>query len=303
MGRTRKKGQNITGWLVLDKPLGMTSTQSLGKVRWLLDAKKAGHAGTLDPLASGVLPLAFGEATKTIAFMMDARKTYEFTVRWGLETSTLDTQGEEVARSPVRPSAEEITRVLPDFMGEIMQMPPIYSALKVDGRRAYDLARAGEDVVLKARPVRIDDLRLLNCPSKDEACFEVRCGKGTYVRSLARDLAFALGTKGHVSALRRTGVGPFTLDEAITLPALEGAVARDAASALLQPLARACAHLPTLDVDAAQAADLHHGRAIALGPRQALADQALVYAQANGNPIAIGTIKDGRFQPKRVFNL
>ncbi len=304
MGRSRKKGKNITGWLVLDKSLGMSSTQALGKARWLLDAKKAGHAGTLDPLASGVLPLAFGEATKTINFMMDARKTYEFTVEWGAATTTLDTEGEVIARSDVRPGRDDILAVLSRFIGDIEQMPPKFSAIKVEGKRAYDLARAGEDVVLKSRTVRVDALNLVDIPDLDHASFEVHCGKGTYVRSLARDLAAALGTEGHVVRLRRTRVGPFDAEQAISLETLEDMVAKDSAVAELAPLASALGDIPALIVTVEQAQDLRHGRAIALHRQGLETTEAaqMVYAHCDDEPIAIGMVEGTHFKPVRVFN-
>jgi tRNA pseudouridine55 synthase len=304
MGRVRKKGQNITGWLVLDKPLGLTSTQALGKVRWLLDAKKAGHAGTLDPLASGVLPLAFGEATKTINFMMDARKTYEFTVQWGIATATLDAEGEVIARSDVRPSRTEIEAVLPRFIGDIEQMPPKFSAIKIDGKRAYDLARAGAEVVLKSRPVRIDALTLNNAPDADHAAFTVHCGKGTYVRSLARDLADALGTVGHVVHLRRTRVGPFCTEQALSIDELEALVKTGEALGALQPLSAALTDIAHFEVCEEQAADIRLGRTISLDAAsiETLEEGAQVYAHCADQPVAIGHVEAGIFKVIRGFN-
>ncbi len=205
----RKKGQPINGWLILDKPLGLTSTQALARVKRLFDAQKAGHAGTLDPLATGVLPIAFGEATKTVSFAVDGEKSYAFAVRWGAETTTDDAEGEVTQRSDKRPGEGEILALLPQFTGEIMQVPPQFSAVKIDGDRAYDLARDGEQVVLHARPVQIAALRLIDMPNADTAVFEADCGKGTYVRAIARDMGRALGCYGHVIELRRTRVGPF----------------------------------------------------------------------------------------------
>ncbi len=228
MGR-RKKGDDVHGWVVLDKPLDMTSTQAVSVVRRLFNARKAGHAGTLDPLASGVLPIALGEATKTVPFAQEAGKTYRFTLRWGQSTTTQDAEGEVIAQSDVRPSPEAVRAALDAFVGDIEQIPPQFSAIKVDGERAYDLARAGETVELKARPVRIDGLALLDAPSSDLCVIEMRCGKGAYVRALARDLASALGAEGHVAALRRMQVGPFIAGEAVTLDALKDLVHRSAA--------------------------------------------------------------------------
>jgi tRNA pseudouridine55 synthase len=210
----------VHGWVALDKPYGLTSTQALARVRHLFNAEKAGHGGTLDPLATGLLPIALGEATKTVPFAMDGRKVYRFTVRWGEERSTGDLEGEVTASSVTRPSRAEIEAVLLRFVGEIMQVPPAYSAIKVDGARAYDLARAGEAVELAARPVHIEALRLLETPDADHASFEVACGKGTYIRSLAQDMGRALGALGHVAALRRIAVGPFREAHMISLEKL-----------------------------------------------------------------------------------
>jgi tRNA pseudouridine55 synthase len=302
MGRTRKKGQNITGWLVLDKPLGQSSTQALGKARYLLDAKKAGHAGTLDPLASGVLPLAFGEATKTIPFMVDAQKTYTFTIAWGASTTTLDAEGEVTERSDVRPTQAEIMATLPGFIGQIEQIPPAFSAIKVDGKRAYALARAGEEVALAARTIRIDALVLQGLPDADHACFEVQCGKGTYVRSLMRDLAAALGAKGHISALRRTQVGAFDESASLSIETLAGMNADERMQALL-PLDAALSHLPAIDVSLEQAQDLRHGRAITPSNLPNGPAQSNLYAHQSETPVAIGMLEDGFFKPGRVFNL
>src|ERR1700674_70194 len=208
----RKKGKAIHGWLVLDKPAGMTSTQAVGAVRRLFGARKAGHGGTLDPLASGVLPIALGEATKTVPFVMDGRKEYRFTLRFGEARATEDAEGEVIATSDLRPTDEAIRSALPAFVGDIEQVPPAFSALKIEGKRAYDLARAGEPVDLKPRRVLIERLALLGRPDTDHADFVVSCGKGTYIRSLGRDLELSLGTVGHLSALRRTAVGPLRED-------------------------------------------------------------------------------------------
>ncbi|PCJ34816.1 MAG: tRNA pseudouridine(55) synthase TruB [Alphaproteobacteria bacterium] len=216
----KRKGIKLDGWLAIDKPLGMGSTQVVGKCRWLTKAQKVGHGGTLDPLATGILPIAFGEATKTIPFIMDARKTYEFTVTFGEARTTDDGEGDVTGTSDMRPAEKDIHAALPEFMGKITQVPPIYSALKVDGRRAYDLARAGIEVAMKPREVDVYSLELLSYDGQ-QASLRVSCGKGTYVRSLARDLAVRLGTVGFVSELRRTRVGPFGLNESISLEKLE----------------------------------------------------------------------------------
>ena len=236
----RKKGKAVNGWLILDKPVGMTSTQAVGAVRRLFDARKAGHAGTLDPLATGLLPIALGEATKTVPYAVDGTKHYRFVVRWGATTDTDDAEGRITETSELRPSREAIEGLLPQFMGEIMQTPPIYSAIKVAGARAYDLAREGEAVKLEARPVQIELLELIEVPDRDTAIFRARCGKGTYVRALARDMGVALGCLGHLIGLRRTRVAAFEEAQAITLDALEKAAhegGEDGVHRLLLPVA------------------------------------------------------------------
>ena len=220
MGRKRK-GEAISGWVNLDKPYGLGSTQAVGKVRWLFKAQKAGHAGTLDPLATGILPIALGEATKTVSFLMDADKTYRFTLEWGRSTASFDAEGATTATSDVRPDRAAVEAALPAFIGEISQVPPAFSAIKIDGERAYDLARAGAEVVIEARIVTVHDARVIAQPDADHIEIEVDCGKGTYIRAIARDLAARLGACGHVSALRRTRVGPFTETTAVTLEYLE----------------------------------------------------------------------------------
>jgi tRNA pseudouridine55 synthase len=246
------KGSPIHGWVFLDKPLGLGSTQAVSMVRRAFNAQKAGHAGTLDPLATGLLAIALGEATKTVPYMMGADKTYTFTVSWGVTTSTgdADERGEVIATSDVRPSRADIESVLARFMGEIEQVPPAFSAIKVEGQRAYDLARAGQDVEIKSRKVRIESLRLVACPDEDHATFEVTCSKGTYVRSLGQDIARALGTEGHLSMLRRTASGGIDVSAAITPDALEGQVDERprivAPSAGCSPLT----HMPRIDLTA-----------------------------------------------------
>ena len=217
MTEQKKQRDAVHGWLILDKPMGLTSTQALGKVRRILNGNKAGHGGTLDPLATGILPLAFGEATKIVPFVMDHDKEYEFTVHWGEQRATDDAEGEVIATSPNRPTEQDIRKALPRFIGTISQTPPAYSAIKIDGERAYDLARAGNAPQMVAREVTIHNLELLGMNGADEALFRVHCGKGTYVRSLGRDLSLFLSTYGYISALRRTRVGPFTLKESISL--------------------------------------------------------------------------------------
>ena len=309
MGR-RKSGEAISGWICLDKTYDLTSTQAVGRVRRIFNAQKAGHAGTLDPLATGILPIALGEATKTVPFMMDADKTYRFTIEWGRTTATLDREGETLAESDVRPATAAIEAALPAFVGEIQQVPPAYSAIKVDGERAYDLARAGEEVVLKARPVVIHSARLVGQPDPDHAEFEIACGKGTYVRALVRDLALALGACGHVSALRRTRVGPFSEDRAITLEMLEDFRHKPAFLEALLPVETALDDIPELAVTAEDAFRLKQGRPIVLVPRQVEtlkarlpAGSRTVSAMADGVVVALCEMRMGRLEPTRVFHL
>jgi len=300
----RKKGRAIHGWLVLDKPAGMTSTQAVGAVRRLFDARKAGHAGTLDPLATGVLPIALGEATKTVPYAVDGAKHYRFTVRWGIATNTDDAEGNVIATSEVRPSRAAIETLLPRFTGEILQVPPVFSAIKIDGNRAYDLARSGEVVELEARRVAIDWLTLLDMPDRATAVFEARCGKGTYVRALARDMGAALGCHGHLIALRRTRVAPFDEAEAVSLADLEAAATQgDAAlKPLLRPIAAALQDLAELTVSPNDAARLLRGQAVLIRGRDAAMDTGPTYATCRGQLIAVGRIEKGELHPLRVFN-
>jgi tRNA pseudouridine55 synthase len=301
----RKKGKAIHGWVVLDKPVGMTSTQAVGAVRRLYDARKAGHAGTLDPLATGVLPIALGEATKTVPYAVDGTKHYRFTVRWGEATDTDDAEGEIVATSDVRPAREAIEALLPRFTGEIMQTPPIYSAIKVDGARAYDLAREGETVELESRPVHIETLVLLDVPTADAAVLEARCGKGTYVRALARDMGRSLGCLGHTTALRRTVVSPFDEGQAVTLEALEAAAREGGEEALLRlllPIEAALQDLAELSVGQNDAARLLRGQTVLIRGRDAPTSTGPTYATCKGHLIAVGRIEKGELHPIRVFN-
>ena len=313
----RKKGTPVHGWLILDKPLEMTSTTAVAIIKRLFDAQKAGHAGTLDPLATGILPIALGEATKTVSFAVDGEKSYRFTVRWGAETTTDDTEGAVVARSDRRPTVEEIDALLPRFTGDIMQTPPQYSAIKVDGNRAYDLARDGETVALEPRPVQIDRLEAIAHPDHETTVFEADCGKGTYVRALARDMGRALGCHGHVIELRRTRVGPFSEDDAVTLTEVEAERRPErqtpdgeevplppaSGSALLLPVEAALADIVEINVSTADAATLARGQAILIRGRDApvLAGQA--YAICKGRIVAIGELTKGTLQPTRVFNM
>jgi tRNA pseudouridine55 synthase len=301
----RKKGRAVHGWLVLDKPAGMTSTQSVGAVRRLYDARKAGHAGTLDPLATGVLPIAFGEATKTMPYAVDGTKHYRFTVRWGAATNTDDAEGETVATSGLRPAREAIEALLPSFTGEILQTPPAFSAIKVDGARAYDLAREGEVVELESRPVRIERLTLIEAPDADTATFEARCGKGTYVRALARDMGKVMGCLGHLIALRRTRVSPFEEEQAVSLASLQAAAeegGEDALMRLLLPIEAALQDLAELSVGQNDAARLLRGQSVLIRGRDAPSGGGATYATCKGNLIAVGRIEKGELHPVRVFN-
>lgn len=309
MGR-RKKGKPVTGWLVVDKPEGISSNAVVGKARWAFEAQKVGHAGTLDPMATGVLPLAFGEATKTLPFLVDAAKSYRFTITWGASTDTLDAEGVVTATSDVRPTGSEVEAMLPNFLGAIDQMPPAYSALKVDGKRAYDLARAGEKVALKARPVRIDAL-VLEAVDAGSATLRVDCGKGTYVRALARDIAAALGAEGHVSLLRRLKVGKFTEKGAISFDILDSFRHKDGADAALIPIATALDDIPAVAVSEGEAQKLQQGQPLAepldvsdltlatapTGPLLATLDGVAVALVETGDTLG----KTG-FRPVRVFN-
>ena len=316
----RRRGQPVHGWINLDKPVGIGSTRAVGLVRRAFDARKAGHAGTLDPLASGVLPIALGEATKTVPFVVDGRKTYRFTVRWGEARDTDDSDGTVVETCDRRPGESEIRRILPSFLGEIAQTPPQFSAVKVRGERAYRLARSGAAVDLAARPVVIDRLALVDIVDADHAVFEMDCRKGAYVRSLARDMAVALSTVGHVSGLRRTRNGPFRDCDAIPLEKLAqprhmgaqdggaGSPAIDCA-ALLQPVAKALDDIPALDVTESEAARIRDGQPVPVlrtGNRRridGLPDNAALCALLNGEAIALMRLNGRSAQPVRVFNL
>lgn len=309
MGR-RKKGEIVNGWVCLDKPFGMGSTEAVSKVRRLFDAQKAGHAGTLDPLASGILPIALGEATKTVPFMMEAQKVYRFTINWGISTDSLDREGEITGRSDVRPDVGAVRAALPAFVGEIDQIPPQFSAIKVDGQRAYDLAREGTDFELASRRVMIREAAVSDAPDADHVELTIRTGKGVYVRSLARDLAAVLGAEGHVSALRRERVGPFSTENAVSLDFLTDLVHRDAASEGLLPVATALDDIPELAVTDQDAFSLRQGRPIVLLPRQVetlkgrLRDGSRTVSAFQGQTlVALGQLRAGRLEPDRVFNL
>jgi len=306
--KPKRDKRDVHGWLVLDKPIGMTSTHAVARIKRLFSAKRAGHAGTLDPLATGCLPIALGEATKTVPFVMDGRKTYRFTVCWGEERDTDDAEGRVTATSDKRPDAAAIRALLPQFTGTISQVPPRFSAIKVEGERAYDIARDGHDVELQARPVEIHALTLVDQPDADHAVFEAECGKGTYVRALARDMGRVLGCCGHVSALRRTRVGPFTENTMISLEQLEALCHRaglgEASFAdALMPVATALDDIPALAVSRADAARLQRGQAVVLRGRDAPVVTGIVHVTVSGQLVALAETSRGELIPKRVFNL
>jgi tRNA pseudouridine55 synthase len=306
----RRKGEAVSGWVCLDKPLDITSTQAVSRVRRAFNAQKAGHAGTLDPLATGVLPIALGEATKTVPFLMDADKTYRFTIAWGRSTASFDREGATTATSDVRPSREATEAALQEFVGEIWQVPPAFSAVKVDGERAYDLAREGHEVTLEPRRVTIHAARVLDRPDQDHVEIELSCGKGAYVRAIVRDLAEKLGACGHVSRLRRTAVGALTEDRAISLERLEDLCHRGARQEALLPVETALDDIPALAVTQEDAFRLTQGRSIVLLPRQAEALKAsltdgsrTVSALEGGRIVALCEMRAGRLSPVRVFHL
>ena len=307
MGQVRSVKHQVNGWLILDKPMGMTSNQALGAVKRLFKPKKAGHAGTLDPLATGLLPIAFGEATKTVPFVMDGRKVYRFAVTWGVETNTDDSEGVSIDTSEVRPDEEAILAALPTFRGVIQQVPPQFSALKVNGQRAYDLAREGEKVELAARPISVHRLDLVEMVDANSAVFEAECGKGTYVRSLARDLGRHLGTCGHVSALRRLLVGPFGEDTMISLEKLNSlahsAPREEDLAQTLHPIETALDDIPALAVNRDEAARLRRGQPILLRGRDAPSQSGPTCVTSAGALVAIGEVDCGELHPKRIFNL
>jgi tRNA pseudouridine55 synthase len=305
----KQRGIPIHGWLVIDKPVGMTSMRVVSLVRRAIGAAKAGHAGTLDPLASGVLPVALGEATKTIPFAMDGKKRYRFTVRWGEARSTDDAEGEVIATSAERPTPERISAALERMVGAIEQVPPAFSAVHIEGQRAYALARAGHKVDLLPRTVTIHRFALVGCPDDDHAVFEVECGKGTYIRSLARDLAVALGTVGHVSALRRIAVEPFTEAQAISLESLQSVGHSPAAFGQLLPVETALDDIPALALTDTEANRLRCGQPVGLLSRQDLErvghleSGSIVCAMAGGKPVALARFEAGDLRAVRVLNL
>jgi tRNA pseudouridine55 synthase len=288
----------IDGWINLDKPTGVSSTQAVGRLKFLFNAKKAGHAGTLDPLASGVLPVALGEATKTVPVVQDGAKSYRFRVRWGEESATDDAEGEIVARADRRPTSAEIEGLLPRFVGAILQTPPTFSAIRIAGARAYDLARGGETFEIEPRPIQVYRLDLISAEA-NEAVLEAECGKGAYVRAIARDLGRALGCYGHVVELRRTRVGPFSVDSAVPLDRLPDDA--DLMARALLPLQAGLSEMPILRIERSGAAILRRGQKLLL--RGAAPTQGRAYVECSGTPIAFGVVEDGYFVSTRVFNL
>jgi tRNA pseudouridine55 synthase len=308
MPRRKPRGRPLDGWLIIDKPPGLTSTDVVNRVRRAFDAQKAGHGGTLDPLATGVLPVAFGAATKTVPYVMDGTKLYRFTLRFGEARETDDADGKITETTQDRPTDRRIAAALPQFLGDIMQVPPAFSAVKVAGERAYDMAREGRAPVLEPRPARVDRFELIERPDPDHAVFEVASGKGVYMRSLARDLAIACGTLGHVAALRRLRVGPFTEAQAIPLDKIRPTDDTAPASPdLLLPVATALADIPALALTDAEANDLRHGQAISLValigriPGSADPQGGLVRAMAGGRVIGLARLEDGMLKPERVL--
>jgi tRNA pseudouridine55 synthase len=310
----RRKGTPVHGWVVLDKPKGLTSTQAVAKVRRLFDAQKAGHAGTLDPLATGVLAVALGEATKTVPYAMDGEKLYRFTARWGEARDTDDAEGRVTGTSETRPTEAQTLAQLPRFIGEIEQVPPVYSAIKVEGERAYELARAGASFTLVSRIVLIREAKLIAMPDRDHAIFEVACGKGSYIRAWVRDLAAALATLGHVVELRRLKLGPFSADAAISLDKLESLGHSPAALEHLRPIATALDGIPALAVTGPDSVRLRSGNAVLIrAPHFArlmegaeagtdLKGLTVLLSTGQGEPVALAQVADGELRPFRVFN-
>ena len=296
-----RKGRNISGWLVIDKPAGPTSTAVVNKVRWALGAKKAGHAGTLDPTATGVLAVALGEATKTVPYITDALKAYSFTIRLGQATNTDDAEGEVIASSDLRPSDEEIKQALGQFVGDIEQVPPQFSAVKIDGQRAYKMARSGEEMELAARPLWVEELVLTDRPDADHATLEMTCGKGGYVRSIARDLGAALGCNAHVLTLRRIWSGPFDASEGLSMEQVEELAHTPDLDAHIQPLELGLADLPEVKCTAEGATRLKNGNpGMVFAADTEYGDEC--WASFEGKAVAVGIYKAGELHPSRVFN-
>jgi tRNA pseudouridine55 synthase len=310
MGR-RKKGNAVHGWVILDKPAHLGSTQAVAKIRHIFEAQKAGHAGTLDPMATGILAIALGEATKTVPFAMDADKVYRFTARWGTSRDSDDAEGAVTGTSDARPTREAIQAILPRFTGTLTQVPPAYSAVRVGGSRAYDLARDGETPALEPRQVEVFEARLLNS-DRDTAEFEILCGKGTYVRSWVRDIALALGTLGHVCALRRTRLGAWEEKDAVSLDTLTPFMHSPAAFAYLKPLSTALDGIPALAVTGPDTVRLRSGNPILIRaalfarlkeiPADELQGQTVFLHEGDGSPVALAEIAEGELRPFRVFN-
>jgi tRNA pseudouridine55 synthase len=298
MGRTRK-GHDISGWVIVDKPAGLTSTAVVNKVRWAFDAKKAGHAGTLDPEATGLLAVALGEATKTIPYITDATKAYEFTINLGSATNTDDAEGEVIATSNLRPSDAQIVEGMQGFLGEIMQVPPQFSAVKVDGQRAYKLARTGEQIEIAARPLLVEELILADRPTPDTAMLEMTCGKGGYVRAIARDLGAVLGCYGHVAHLRRIWSGPFDLEHAVTLEQIESFAKTAGIGQFLRPLEVGLTDLPQGTTNAEGAAKLRNGNPAICFTNAEYGDE--IWVSYKGKAQAIGRYKSGEIHPARVI--
>lgn len=308
----RKKGRPISGWLCLDKPMGMTSTAAVAFVKRVTQAQKVGHGGTLDPLATGVLPIAMGEATKTVAFVMDGEKQYRFTMKLGAATATDDSEGEIIETSDARPGDGDIEAALPDYIGSIQQVPPSFAAVKVAGERAYDIARRGETVELEARTVQVRDLAIVERPDDDHVVLDLTCGKGTYVRAIARDLGRQLGCLGHVTALRRTKVGAFEADDAVSPETLERLIRDDAFPQVLRPLKDALSGLPSLALTEPQAERLRAGQSIRVAPHMVKGpgvqgdgedEDTTIRAMASGDVVALARLSGEELSPVRVFNL
>ena len=308
MRQRKPKGRPLDGWLIVDKPQGMTSTDVVNRVKRWFDAQKAGHGGTLDPLATGVLPIAFGAATKSVPYVMDGTKIYHFTLKMGEQRDTDDADGQVIATSDVRPTDDQIRAALPAFIGDIMQVPPIFSAIKIAGERAYDMAREGRAPVMEPRPARVDRFELVGRPDADTAEFEVQSGKGVYMRSLARDIAAACGTVGHISVLRRLRVGPFLEQAAISLDKLTpGEDMQPASPDFLLPVVTALADIPALAMTQAEIFALSHGQAVSLVdlmgriPAAANPDGGLVRAMAGSRVIGLCRLEDGLLKPERLL--
>jgi tRNA pseudouridine55 synthase len=308
MRQRKPRGRALDGWLIVDKPQGLTSTDVVNRVRRWFDAQKAGHGGTLDPLATGILPIAFGAATKTVPYVMDGTKVYRFTLTLGDARDTDDADGQTIATCAARPTDDQIRATLPNFIGDIMQIPPIYSAIKIAGERAYDMAREGRAPVMEARPARVDRFELIGRPDANTAEFEVQSGKGVYMRSLARDIAVACGSLGHISVLRRTRVGPFLEAQAIPLDKLQpGEDTPPASPDLLLPVATALADIPALALTDAEASALSHGQAISLVdlmgriPRAANPEGGLARAMAGSRVLGLCRLEEGWLKPERLL--